>query len=203
MSIVISTRNADKLKEIRAILEMPGLLFKSALDFPEAPRVDEDGDTLEANAVKKATTLAQYCLMWALADDTGLEVDALGGAPGVYAARYAGPNATYRDNVTKLLAELKGEGNRTAQFRTVIALSDSLGNTQVVDGACPGIIAEAPQGGGGFGYDSIFIPSNSQRTFAEMSFEEKNQVSHRAKALGNARRCWNDRLQGLARGLID
>ena len=131
---------------------------------------------------------------WALADDSGLEVDALGGAPGVYSARYAGEQCSYSDNNRKLLKELAGANGRSARFRTVIALSDSAGNVWTVDGVCEGSIAMTPLGSNGFGYDPLFIPSGYSKTFAEMAWEEKNRISHRGRALRQAQSVWAHRL---------
>ena len=200
MPLLFATRNADKLREIRAELAIPGLIIESALDYPDAPEVVEDGDTLEANAIKKAVSLARHFQCWTLADDTGLEVEALDGAPGIYAGRYAGPEATYAENLHKLLAAMSGRRNRRARFRTVIALADPLGNARTVDGVCPGRITDSARGGDGFGYDPVFEPEGETRTFAEMSLAEKNRCSHRARALRAARDAWGAELARLAEG---
>ncbi len=186
MKLVIATRNAHKLEEIRAIFDFQGLEVLSAFDFPEIPDVVEDGDTLEANAEKKATEIAKATNCWALADDSGLEIFALGGAPGVYSARYAGEQCSYSDNNDKLLRELAGKPDRSAQFRTVVALSDPSGNVQTLEGACPGAIIEKLRGTNGFGYDPLFVPEGYTETFAELSAEIKNRISHRARALQKA-----------------
>ncbi len=191
MKLLIATRNAHKLREIREIFDLPDLDVVSALDFPEIPDVVEDGATLEANAIKKAVTLARATGLWSMADDTGLEVTALNGAPGVYSARYAGENASYADNNRKLLGALGGAANRSAQFRCVIALADPSGEARTVAGVCRGRIADAARGDGGFGYDPLFIPDGFDRTFAELSAEEKNRISHRGRALAEARRAWS------------
>ena len=194
MKLLIATRNAHKLTEIRRIFNLPGLETVSAFDFPDVPDVVEDGETLEANAVKKAVTLALATNLYALADDTGLEVNALDGAPGVYSARYAGENADYAANNRKLLAELDGVADRAAQFRCVIALAEPNGRAQFVEGVCPGRIAHEARGTNGFGYDPLFIPDGFDRTFAELSSDEKNRISHRGRALDAARRAWCDLL---------
>lgn len=137
MKLIIATRNAHKLEEIHAVFNFQGLEVLSAFDFPEIPDVVEDGDTLEANAIKKAVEIAAATGCWTLADDSGLEVRALHGAPGVYSARYAGEECSYEKNNEKLLKELSGRKNRSAQFRTVIALCDPEGNANVVEGICP------------------------------------------------------------------
>ena len=190
MQLLIATRNAHKLEEIRQIFDVPGLQIVSAFDFPDVPDVIEDGATLEANAVKKAVELALATGLYALADDTGLEVRALDGEPGVYSARYAGEPADYAANNRKLLQALDGIEDRTAQFRCVIALSEPGGRAQYVEGICPGRIATEPRGSNGFGYDPLFVPDGYDRTFAELSSDEKNRISHRARALSEARRTW-------------
>lgn len=190
MKLVIATRNAHKLEEISAIFDFQGLEVLSAFDFPEIPDVIENGDTLEANAIKKAIEIAKATGCWAMADDSGLEVSALGGAPGVYSARYAGESCSYSDNNEKLLRELVGKSDRSAQFRTVIALADPDGNVQTQDGICLGRIIEELRGTNGFGYDPLFVPQDYTQTFAELSAETKNQISHRAHALQKAHSAW-------------
>ncbi|VGO14936.1 Non-canonical purine NTP pyrophosphatase [Pontiella desulfatans] len=194
MKLVIATRNAHKLEEIQAIFDFKDLEVLSAFDFPEIPDVVEDGATFEANAIKKAVEIARETGCWTMADDSGLEVDALGGAPGVYSARYAGEPCSYPANNEKLLAELAGKEDRTARFRTVIALSDPDGNTITVDGACPGKIIEELRGTNGFGYDPLFIPDGYEHTFAELSSDIKNTISHRARALRKAHDTWGSLL---------
>lgn len=195
MKLVLATRNKHKLEEIDAIFNFEGLQISSALDYPEIPDVVEDGDTLEANAIKKAVTLAKALDCWAMADDSGLEVDALDGAPGVYSARYAGEDVSYDANNVKLLHELSDKDNRAAAFRTVIALSDPAGNTRTVEGRCDGAIIDACRGDEGFGYDPLFVPAGYDLTFAELGSEEKNQISHRARALKAAEAAWADLLR--------
>jgi len=190
VKLVIATRNAHKLEEIQAIFDFQGLEVSSAFDYPDIPDVVEDGDTLEANAIKKAVEIAQATGCRAMADDSGLEVDALGGAPGVYSARYAGEQCSYADNNAKLLIELDGNDNRRARFRTVIALADTAGNVQTVDGSCEGVIIDELRGTNGFGYDPLFVPDGYNQTFAELSAEEKNRISHRARALQKAHAAW-------------
>ncbi len=186
MRVVLATANAHKIEEIRAILlGVPGI---ELLPRPvEVPDVDETGDTLEANAVLKARALVDATGSPALADDTGLEVDALGGAPGVRSARYAGPQCSSADNVRRLLAELAhvDAPGRTARFSTVAALVWPDGRQLVTRGHVDGRIVAAPRGSGGFGYDPVFAPAAGDgRTFAEMSASEKNAISHRAEAFG-------------------
>ncbi len=190
MKLIIATRNIHKLKEIQAIFDFKNLEVLSAFDFPEIPDIVEDRDTLEANAIKKAVEIAVATNCWALADDSGLEVLALDGAPGVYSARYAGEHSSYSDNNEKLLRELAEKTNRSAQFRTVIALSDAEGNVKTVAGECSGKIIEELRGTNGFGYDPLFVPEGYAKTFAELSTEVKNRISHRARALHKAHDAW-------------
>jgi len=196
MKLIIATRNPHKLEEIRAIFDFQGLEVLSAFDFPDIPDVVEDGDTLEANAIKKAVEIAAATGYWALADDSGLEVYALDGAPGVYSARYAGEECSYEANNEKLLRELAAKEDRSAQFRTVIALSDPEGNVQIEEGICPGTIIEELRGSNGFGYDPLFVPDGYPETFAELDPEVKNRISHRARALQKAHTAWIDVLTG-------
>jgi XTP/dITP diphosphohydrolase len=189
--LLVATRNRNKLTEIRAIFRVPSLELVSVDKYPKAPEVVEDGKTFQANAVKKAAMLAKALGIRALADDSGLEVDALDGAPGVYSARYAGEPISYETNNRKLLQELNGITSRTARFRCVIALADPSGNTcETVEGRCEGHIADAPKGNNGFGYDPLFIPAGHEITFAEMEPDAKNRISHRASALNLAREKW-------------
>ncbi len=184
-TLILATGNTHKAEEIQESLKDMGLTLRTLKDFPECPEVEEDGQTCQDNAIKKATAIAAYTGQWALADDTGLEVDALDGRPGVYAARYAGEQATYEDNCRKLLQELEGvpRDKRTARFLTVMALSDPTGHTQVVEGVLHGSIAMHFQGTQGFGYDPVFFVPAENKTLAEMPLQEKNQISHRALAL--------------------
>lgn len=195
MKLLVATHNPHKLDEILAIFARPGLVLLSMRDLPDLPEVVEDGETLEANACKKAITLARATGLWALADDTGLEVSALGGEPGVYSARYAGENVSYAANNAKLLHKLAGQADRRACFRSVIALADPGGNCRTVEGRCEGRIAEATRGANGFGYDPVFVPDGFTRTFAELEPEEKNRVSHRGNALRAAAAEWRELLR--------
>jgi XTP/dITP diphosphohydrolase len=195
LEVVVATRNPHKLEEIRAILAGLPVRLLSAADLG-APEVEEDEPTLEGNAAKKAQVVADATGRVALADDTGLEVDALGGRPGVHSARYAGPDATYADNRARLLEELAGtppEG-RGARFRCVIHLarpgvSAAAREGLAARGAIEGAIALAPRGSGGFGYDPVFLVAGDPagRTLAELSPEEKNAISHRGRALASLR----------------
>jgi len=190
MKFVIATRNPHKLEEIKAIFRQDQLEVLSSFDFPDIPDVIEDGDTFEANAVKKAVALARATGFWALADDSGLEVDALNGEPGVYSARYAGEAVSYEANNEKLLKNLSGITDRTARFRCVIALSSPSGITRTVDGRCEGKIALEAHGAEGFGYDPLFVPEGHETTFAEMTADDKNAISHRGRALKKAEEAW-------------
>lgn len=176
---VLATANPDKAEEIRAILG-PGV---ELLPRPDSvAEVDETGETLEDNARLKARALAAATGLPAIADDTGLEVDALDGRPGVYSARFAGEGATYADNVAKLLSELGPAGDRTARFRTVAAVVWPDGREMLADGEVKGHIAPSARGLAGFGYDPVFVPDGEARTFAEMTPEEKHVLSHRGRA---------------------
>ena len=190
MKILIASRNAHKIQEIREIFDLPGVEWVSTAEFPQFHDVEEDGETFEANALKKATELARATGLWALADDSGLEVAALGNAPGVYSARYAGEPCNHANNNAKLLRELAGKADRSARFRCVAALSDPRGRAETVSGACPGRIVEALRGAQGFGYDPLFVPEGHERTFAEMGNEQKNRLSHRGRALALAKAKW-------------
>lgn len=183
-TIVLATRNKDKIKELQQALAPLPIELKSAYDFPQLNEVEEDKDTLRGNALKKAEYTFQKTGIASLADDTGLEVDALGGRPGVYSARYAGEDVSYQENVDKLLNELDDVATkqRAAQFRTVVAFVTNEG-TFTFEGVCPGEITKNEQGEGGFGYDPVFKPKGYGKTFAELSTKEKNSISHRAKAI--------------------
>lgn len=181
---ILATKNRHKLDEMRHALDGLGIGLRSAFEFADLPDVVEDADTLEGNALKKARETFAITGIASVADDTGLEVEALGGRPGVWSARYAGPDATYAMNVDKLLAEMGDvpPGRRGARFRTVIALAGPDGEW-TVDGVCEGEILTERRGEGGFGYDPVFRPAGSDRTFAEMTMDEKTLISHRGKAL--------------------
>lgn len=179
MRLVLATANPDKAAEIAAILEGHELVPRPA----KAPEVEETGTTLEENARLKAVALVEVTGEAAVADDTGLEVVALGGAPGVYSARFAGLHATYADNVDKLVSSLRGTGDRRARFRTVAVARFPDGREMMAEGVVEGMITEYPRGTGGFGYDPVFAPDGGDgRTFAEMSPVEKHALSHRGRA---------------------
>lgn len=197
MKSIIATRNAHKLEEIRAIFNFQGLEVCSALDFPDIPDTVEDRDTFEGNAIKKAQELCDATGLMTLADDSGLEVDALDGAPGVYSARYAGDSCDYAANNAKLLRELTGKENRRARFRTVIAFARPGKEPLTVEGKCDGIIIDELRGEHGFGYDPLFVPDGFEQTFAELPAETKNKISHRANALAEVSKHWKHFFQGL------
>ncbi len=183
MRLCFASNNAHKLDEIRPLLPA-GLELLSLADIGCHEELPETQPTLEGNARQKAQYVWDHYGVACFADDTGLEVEALGGEPGVYSARYAGPQRAAADNVAKLLRELGDEPNRQARFRTVIALVLSASDVREFSGEVPGIIAPAPSGERGFGYDPVFIPSEGDgRTFAAMTLAEKNQLSHRARAV--------------------
>ena len=200
MKILIASRNAHKIQEIREIFDLPGVEWVSTAEFPELHDVVEDRDTFEGNAVKKATELARATGLWALADDSGLEVTALGNAPGVYSARYAGEPCNHANNNAKLLRELSGKADRSARFRCVAALSDPAGRAETVSGSCPGRIVETLRGAQGFGYDPLFVPDGHEATFAEMGNEQKNTLSHRGRALALAKEKWGALIAANAPG---
>jgi XTP/dITP diphosphohydrolase len=187
--LVLATRNRHKGEELAALLGDLGITIRTLDEFPDAPEVVEDGDTCEANAVKKARAIADFTGLPAVADDTGLEVDALGGRPGVYAARYAGEDATYQDNCRKLLRELMGvpREQRTARFLTVAAIALPSAGTRVAQGTLDGVIAEEASGTLGFGYDPVFLIPALGKTLAQLSADQKNTISHRAKAFAKMR----------------
>jgi XTP/dITP diphosphohydrolase len=178
--LVVASKNPDKIAEIEGVLAETDLTDEvvRGLDWPE---IEETGGSLAENALLKARVVVEATGLPSLADDTGLEVEALDGAPGVHTARFAGDGARYEDNVAKLLEVLEGQEDRAAQFRTVVALVFPDGFAVTADGAVEGVITEAPRGATGFGYDPVFEVGG--RTFAEMSLEEKNKLSHRARAI--------------------
>lgn len=182
--LVLATRNPHKVREIRAILE--NLLYEigTAADYPHLPEPEERGTTLAENAIIKARALHAETGLWALADDSGLEIDSLAGAPGVISARFAGPGCSFADNNTKVLRlmERVPDGERTARFRCVAALALDNDTVEVFDGVTEGTITHHPMGAAGFGYDPVFYSPELGCTFAEASAEAKNRVSHRGRA---------------------
>lgn len=188
--LVIATRNAGKLREVRSLVSDLPVQLLSLTEFPETTEVEETGQTFAENAALKASVYATQTRRWTLADDSGLEVDALGGAPGVLSARYAGAGATDAERNALLLTELgrASDAERRARFVCVIAIADAEGRIQHLStGVCEGRIALEPVGANGFGYDPLFIPDGYEQTFGQLSPEIKRGISHRARALGGAR----------------
>ena len=186
LRLVVATANLDKAREIRAVLEHAGMNIDLVPRPDDVPEVEETGTTLVANARLKAEALRDATGIAALGEDTGLEVDALGGAPGIFSARYAGDQATYADNVAKLLHEVDSvrRASRTARFRTAVVVALPDGSELVAEGVVEGVIAMEPRGSGGFGYDSVFAPAGAGgRTFAELEPDHKHAISHRGRAL--------------------
>lgn len=187
MRLILATHNLDKRSELRSMLEASigmhvELLTLEDIDSPVGD-IEETGSTLEENALIKARTVFNLTGIPAVADDTGLEVEALSGAPGVYSARYSGEGATYASNIAKLLRELGDAENRHAKFSTVIAFCPNAEEEHLFRGEVDGIIAREPHGKNGFGYDPIFIPEGGSKSFAEMTADEKNTISHRGRAM--------------------
>ncbi|OAG27643.1 XTP/dITP diphosphatase [Thermodesulfatator autotrophicus] len=187
--LVLATRNPGKVKEIKAYLEDLPVEVKSLADFPGTPEVEETGKTFFENAFKKAKEIAEATGHLALADDSGLEVDALGGAPGVYSARYAGTHGDDQKNIEKLLQELEGVplDKRTARFKCVMVVYHPSGKWFSAEGVWEGLISLEPRGEKGFGYDPIFLIPELGKTAAELPIEEKNKLSHRGKALAEVK----------------
>lgn len=185
MDLVLATRNKKKVDEIARIMKASDLSLLTLTDFPGCPEVEEDGLTFEENAVKKAVSVARWTMKPAIADDSGLEVHELGGAPGVRSARYAGESGNDRENFEKLLHEMRSlqDADRRARFVCCLALADPNGDVKTFWGHAEGRIGMEPRGSNGFGYDPIFYPDGHSRTFAEMTDEEKDTISHRGKAL--------------------
>ena len=182
--LIVATRNAHKTREIQRILGAD-FAVRDLSAYPETPETAETGKTFEENAVLKATAASRQLPGLVVADDSGLEVDALGGAPGIYSARYAGQNATDEQNIDKLLSELARieRAKRSARFRCVIALAREGKLLGTFEGVVEGVIVDSPRGTSGFGYDPIFIPQGFEQTFGELPGEVKNRISHRARAI--------------------
>ena len=185
MKLVLATRNRDKIREILQLISSPELEILSCESIDSFPLVEETGSTLEENALQKARTVSDATGLPALADDTGLEVDALDGAPGVFSSRFAGPAATYEDNVRKLLDVLESvpDSRRTASFKCVAAVWLPGGVSYIAEGVTRGVIQRTPAGESGFGYDPVFYIPDLGKTYAQLTLKEKNSVSHRALAM--------------------
>jgi XTP/dITP diphosphohydrolase len=190
MEVIVATRNKGKLREFRDALKGLNLRIYGLSDFPEAPEVEEDGESFTENALKKARFYATYLRKLTLADDSGLEVDSLKGRPGVYSARYAGGKASSQENNRKLLRELQGIpiSKRGARFKCIVAIRSPEGKEAIAEGSCKGRIGFKEKGKKGFGYDPLFILLKEGKTMAELPLEEKNRVSHRGKALRKIRK---------------
>jgi len=182
ITLVIATRNKGKTAEIRDLLKDFPVDIKNLDDFGPIPSLEEDGDTFDENAYKKASFAARILGLPALADDSGLLVETLDGAPGIHSARYAGENATDEQRYLKLLDEMKGKSNRNAAFECVISIAVPTGPALTYEARCQGLITESPAGSNGFGYDPIFFYPPLNKTFAQLTREEKSRVSHRGKA---------------------
>jgi len=181
--LVIATRNKGKTLEIKELLKKFPVEIKNLDDFGPIPHLEEDGDTFDENAYKKASFAARILGLPALADDSGLIVEALDGAPGIHSARYAGENATDKQRYLKLLDEMNGKSNRKAAFECVISIAVPTGPALTYEARCEGLIATEPAGSNGFGYDPVFCYPPYKKTFAQITIEEKNLISHRGKAL--------------------
>ncbi|QFT90100.1 Non-canonical purine NTP pyrophosphatase [Bacillus sp. THAF10] len=182
--LIIATNNQGKVKDFKTLLEPLGYEIKSLADFPEIPEIEESGTTFEENALLKAQAVANHLGRMVLADDSGLEVDALNGEPGVYSARYSGMDKDDVRNYQKVLDKLQGipKHQRTARFVCVLAIVDPKGEKFTVRGTCEGFIAMEPAGENGFGYDPVFFVEEKQKTMAQLTKGEKNEISHRANA---------------------
>ena len=191
VELLVATHNEGKTRELAELLSGIPLRLRSLKEFPRVEEAEETGETFVENAVLKARHYGSRCGLWTLADDSGLEVDALGGVPGVYSARYGGRAISYAERMALLLKELNATNDkeRRARFVCVIALADPrTGAVETFEGVCEGRIADAPRGTGGFGYDPLFIPEGHAQSFGELPPEIKQNLSHRARALSKARR---------------
>ena len=204
MKIVLATHNKDKCLEMMDVLSNLNIELLTLNEFPHIGEIIEDGDTLKDNALIKARSVHELTKLPSLADDTGLEVEALGGAPGVFSARYSGENASYSDNVNKLLKDMQNvpNGKRMAKFRTVMAFIDDKMEL-IVEGCVEGIITDVTKGVDGFGYDPVFYVPEMNKTYAEMSIKEKNQISHRGKALVKMQKLLQERLPKIFHQMED
>ena len=204
MKIVLATHNKDKCLEMMDVLSNLNIELLTLNEFPHIGEIIEDGVTLEDNALIKARSVHELTKLPSLADDTGLEVEALGGAPGVFSARYSGENASYSDNVNKLLKDMQNvpNGKRMAKFRTVMAFIDD--EMELIAEDCvEGIITDVTKGVDGFGYDPVFYVPEMNKTYAEMSIKEKNQISHRGKALVKMQTLLQERLPKIFHQMED
>jgi XTP/dITP diphosphohydrolase len=185
LKLLLATRNRNKVIEIQRALEGTGWQVLILSDIADAPDVEEDGSTFQENALKKARSAARFSRLWTLAEDSGLEVDALGGEPGVKSARYAGEGASDADRIRKVIGLLTSvpDERRTARFRCVMCVIDPAGNESCFEDRCEGRIAHSARGTAGFGYDPIFIPDGYDQTFAELGLAVKGRISHRARTL--------------------
>jgi XTP/dITP diphosphohydrolase len=199
--LVIATKNPGKTAEIRSLLHGFAVDIRSLSDFGPIPEVEEDGTTFDENAYKKSSFTARVLGLPALADDSGIVVEALNGAPGVYSARYGGEGLSDADHCRKLLAEMQGSTRRRAVFECVISLAVPCGPALTYEARCEGLLAEAPAGENGFGYDPVFFYPPLGKTFAQMTPEEKNRVSHRGKALNELRAEFGKVIQWIRRHL--
>ena len=188
--VLLATRNRGKVREIRKVLKGLGIRIQSLHDLPGAPEINEDGNSFSENALKKARFYAALSGMLTISDDSGVEVDALKGQPGIYSARYAGEGASDQDNIQKLLKEMEGipTSKRGARFKCSIAIVSPDGTEAVAEGSCKGKIGFREVGKRGFGYDPLFILPQYGKTMAQFTLEEKNRISHRGKALRKLRR---------------
>ncbi len=199
MKVILATHNKGKISEMQTLLADMGIEVIAMDQAGDIPEIVEDGSTFYENAMKKASTVAKATGLTAIADDSGLEVDALNGQPGVFSARYAGEHASDQENYQKLLKELQNipSGKRTARFKCVIVTCKPDGRCISAEGVCEGAITEMPRGKQGFGYDPVFIPRGSQKTMAEITKDEKNKISHRGMAL----RSLKEQLKGFLNDL--
>ena len=181
--VVLATKNKGKVEEFTSLLRGMFQKIIPLRDLDSAPDIIEDGSTFRENVLKKARFISEFTQKLTLADDSGLEVEALGGRPGIFSSRYDGESARDKDNINKLLRKLSGLSNRKGRFICTLALVYPGGKEIVVEGTCEGIIIDEPRGEGGFGYDPVFFIPEMNKTFAELSSEEKNQISHRARAV--------------------
>jgi XTP/dITP diphosphohydrolase len=199
MNAIVATRNPGKVREIRRVLKGLEVEIRSLKDFPDVPSIEEDGKSFAENALKKARFYAKYFGEIAIADDSGLEVDALKGAPGIYSARYVREGASDRENNRKLLKEMEGVplSRRGATFRCSIAIVSPEGREKTVEGACRGRIGFKEVGRKGFGYDPVFVLPRCGKAMAQLSLDEKNGISHRGKALRKLRKIMGDFVDAL------